>query len=301
MGNRKQKGYDYNRAGVAMLTLKARKGMWLCRITQDAFALTELGKIVQKELGGIHGYYEQVKIGQYQIMPDHLHVMVHVVSDLPEGVTLQRVIRGFKIGVDRKCRELFAKESFCVFEKGLHHSLVFGREHLDREVAYIRDNVRRYRLLKANPDLFRQPQLATTLDDGTKLFGIGNMFLLKHPRRVRVQFSRSAIEEDWCDINEALTGYLEQGYVFVSPFISPFEKRVLSEVVKQGGRAIRLTHKFFGERYKPMGQLFDLCCEGRLLELSVAGEFERFARLDRGACLRLNEVATVIATTQWSQ
>jgi hypothetical protein len=60
-----------------------------------------------------------------------------------------------------------------------------------------------------------------------------------------------------------------------------------------------LTHTFFGERYKPMGQLFDLCCEGRLLELSVAGEFERYAKLDRAACLRMNEVAGVIATTQW--
>lgn len=280
-----------------MVTLKVRKGMWLCRITEASFVLTAVGKIVQKALGEIHGYYEQVKIGHYQIMPDHLHVLVHVIRQLPEGVTLQRVIRGFKIGVDRVCRERFDKESFQVFEKGMNDSLVFGREHLDREVSYIRDNVRRYRLRKANPELFRQPQHAMTLVDGTKLFGFGNLFLLKHPRRVRVQFSRSATEDDWCTIKEQLAYYLEQGYVFVSPFISPFEKRVLNEVVAEGGLAIRLTHKFFGERYKPMGQLFDLCCEGRLLELSVSGEFERFARLDRSACLRLNEVAGDIATT----
>jgi REP element-mobilizing transposase RayT len=176
MGNRAQRGYDYNRAGVAMVTLKARKGMWLCRIMQDSFALTETGRIVQKELGGIHGFYEQVKIGQYQIMPDHLHAMVHVVSNLPEGVTLQRVIRGFKIGVDRVCRERFSRESFQVFEKGMNDSLVFGREHLEREVAYIRDNVRRYRLRRANPDLFRQPQHAMTLEE------IGEKFNLTRER-----------------------------------------------------------------------------------------------------------------------
>ena len=301
MGNRKQKGYDYNRPGVAMVTLKARKGMWLCLITQDAFTLTDLGKIVQRELGGIHGYYEQVKIGQYQIMPDHLHVMVHVVADLPEGVTLQRIIRGFKIGVDRVCREQFSKESFQVFEKGMNDSLVFGREHLEREVAYIRDNVRRYRLRKANPELFRKAKQVLALPDGSKLFGFGNLFLLEHPRRVQVQISRHATEADWVPLAEELGGYLEQGYVFVSPFISPFERRVLHEVVAQGGRAIRLTHVCFGERYKPMGQLFDLCCEGRLLEVSVAGEFARYARLDRAACLRLNEVTGDIATTKWSQ
>ena len=301
MGNRPQKGYDYNRAGVAMVTLKTRTGIWLCRITPDEFVLTDAGHVVQDGLNGIHGFYEQVKIGQYQIMPDHLHALVHVVRDLPEGVTLQRVIRGFKIEVDRTCHERFGEASFQVFEKGIHHSLVFDRGHLEREAAYIRDNVRRYRLRRSHPELFRKSTRVMTLPDGVTLWGIGNMFLLEHPRRVRVQMSRGATEAEWPGIEDALSGYLDQGYVFVSPFISPYEKRVLREVVVRGGRAIRLTHQYFGERYKPGGELFDLCCEGRLLEISVAGEFERYARLDRGACLRLNEVAGVIATTEWSQ
>ncbi|MEI6415695.1 MAG: hypothetical protein WCP34_15745 [Pseudomonadota bacterium] len=305
MGNRAQKGYDYNRAGVAMVTLKARPGIRLCRITQDDFELTDVGRIVQQELTGIPRYYEQVKIGHYQIMPDHLHALVHVVRDLPEGVTLQRVIRGFKIGVNRLCREVFQKASFQVFEEGMHHSLIFERAHLDREVAYVRDNVRRYRLRQANPALFRKPQAVMTLADGVTLWGFGNTFLLHHPRLLQVQLSRRMTEDQWRGGQEAFDRYLEQGYVFVSPFISPYEKRVLHEVVARGGRAIRLTHVFFGVRYKPMGELFDLCCAGRLLEISVAGAFERYARLDRAACLRMNEVAgviaTTIATTKWSQ
>jgi len=43
-----------------------------------------------------------------------------------------------------------------------------------------------------------------------------------------------------------------------------------------------------------------LCCEGRLLEVSVAGASERYERLDREACLRMNGVAGVMATTKWS-
>jgi hypothetical protein len=81
--------------------------------------------------------------------------------------------------------------------------------------------------------------------------------------------------------------------------LSPTGKRVLQAVIERGGRAIRLTHRFFGERYKPAGKLFDLCCQGRLLELSVAGAFARFARLDRAACLLLNAVTGEVATTQW--
>ena len=284
-----------------MVTLKTHRGVRLCRITQETFELTEVGRIAQQALQGVSGFYEQVKIGQYQIMPDHLHALVHVVRDLPEGVTLQRVIRGFKIGVNRTCREQFGEASDQVFERGMHHSLVFDRAHLEREAAYVRDNVRRYRLRKAHPDLFRTPTRVMTLPDGMALWGFGNMFLLEHPRRVTVQMSRRTTEAAWPEIEEALGGYLEQGFVFVSPFLSPCEKRVLREVVERGGRVIRLAHQFFGERYKPGGELFDLCCEGRLLEVSVAGEFLRYARLDRGACLRLNEVARVIATTEWSQ
>ena len=301
MGNRPTRNYDYSRAGVAMLTLKANSGIRLCRITQEAFTLLPMGEVVQQELKGIAGYYDQIKIGQYQIMPDHLHALVHVVRDLPPGVTLQRVIRGFKLGVNKACAEVNGGQRIRVFEKGMNDSLVFDRHHLEREVAYIRDNVRRYRLRKANPALFQKAAKLTTLPDGTPLWGFGNCFLLKHPRRVRVQFSRRMTEEEWPRIEEQLDGYLAQGYVFVSPFISPFEKRLLHEVVKRGGRALRLTHRFFGERYKPGGKLFDLCAQGRLLELSVAGAFPRYARLDRAACVRLNAVAGEVATTQWSQ
>jgi REP element-mobilizing transposase RayT len=116
MGNRPQKGYDYHRAGVAMVTLKTRTGVRLCRITQQSFELTETGRIVQHELLGIPTFFGPVKIGQYQIMPDHLHVLVHVVRDLPEGVTLHSVVRGFKLGVNRQCRERFGAASFRVWD-----------------------------------------------------------------------------------------------------------------------------------------------------------------------------------------
>lgn len=301
MANRPRKNYDYSRPGVAMLTLKTRPDERLCRITPETFTLTDTGKAAQKELLGIPGYYGQIKIGQYQIMPDHLHVLVHVVQALPEGVTLQRVIRGFKLGVNRVCGQAIDGPGVRVFEKGMYDSLVFDREHLEREVAYIRDNVRRYRLRKANPALFREAAIIRRLPDGTPLWGFGNRFLLEHPRRVRVQFSRRASESDWPGIEEQMDRFMQQGFVFVSPFISPFEKRVLRAVAGQGGRAIRLTHRFFGERYKPAGKLFDLCAQGRLLELSVAGAVARYAQLDREACVRLNEVAGEIATTQWSQ
>ena len=60
MGNRPRHNYDYSRPGVAMLTLKARAGMRLCRITPAEFILTDMGRLVLKELLGISDYYSQI-------------------------------------------------------------------------------------------------------------------------------------------------------------------------------------------------------------------------------------------------
>ncbi len=222
--------------------LKGNAGLTFCHITQTTFKLTAVGEIVHKELRGIPNYYPQIKLGHYQIMPDHLHALIHVVKSLPDSVTLQQVIRGFKLGTNKACTEAANGKRMRIFQEACTTCLVFEREHLQREVEYVRDNVRR-------------------LADGTPLWGFGNVFLLKHPRRISVQFSRSTPENEWPVICEQMQAYLEQGYIFVSPFISPFEKRVLQNVIDGGGRVIPLTQRFFGERYKPGGQQQE--CEKR--------------------------------------
>ena len=287
-----RRNYDYSRAGVMMVTLKTRDGVWLCRITQETFALTDVGRVVQRELAGISGYYGQVKVGQYQIMPDHLHMMVHVVRDLPRGITLQEVVRGFKLGVNRAA-------GGSVFDPGGHHTLVFDGRHLQREVAYIRDNVRRYRLRKTAPAYFRTP-FAWVADDGA-LWCFGNRFLLEHPRRLHVRYSRRMTEGEWAEERENVLWRIEQGYVFVSPFVSPCEVKARDLAVGQGGRIIHLTDRFMDERYKPGGLYFELCCEGRLLEVSAARLFPRAGISLREKFLRMNALAEKLSCSQSEQ
>lgn len=141
--NRPTRNYNYNRPGVAMLTLKATPGVTFCHITQTSFKLTSVGELVHRELRGISNYYPQIKLGQYQIMPDHLHALMHVVKLLPDGITLQQVMRGFKLGANKVCTEAANGKRMRIFQKGMYDSLIFNRDHLQREVEYVRDNVRR--------------------------------------------------------------------------------------------------------------------------------------------------------------
>ncbi len=292
MPNRHRSNYDYNRPGVAMITLKAAPNAWFCRITQETFILTDIGRIIQKELLGIHEFYPQFKLGHYQLMPDHMHFLAHVVEALPNGVTLREVVRAFKIGVKRHV-------DYAVFAEGMYDSLVFDREQLETEVAYIRDNVRRYRLRKANPAYFQTARDLPSLPGcRIALTGFGNSSLLMHPRRVAIRVSQQITPGAWSEMQADVHWWLEQGFVFVSPFISEKEYWVRDAVLAKGGRIIRVTHEPFGERYKPAGPLFDACCEGRLLEISAAREFPpSVAKISRPICERLNEIAAACASS----
>lgn len=265
---RKLASYHYDRPGIAMLTLKARPGVFLCRITPETFTLSSVGTIAEQDLRNISSFYPQLGIDDHQIMPDHLHVIVHTYAPLPMGRTLQTVMRGFKIGVNRKCRE--AGMDIRVFEDGFYDQIILDEEHLKRERTYIRDNVRRLRMKRANPELFTRASAihAAALPPDVPFQGIGNLFLLDRPLKAQIQFSRSTTEEQWLVAEREILRKIELGFVFVSPFISPCEKRAFDLVLANGGSCIHLITAEIGPRYKPVGRYFDLCAEGRLLELA---------------------------------
>ena len=266
---RKLASYHYDRPGIVMLTLKARPGVFLCRITPETFTLSSVGTIAEQDLRNISSFYPQLGIDDHQIMPDHLHVIVHTYETLPPGSTLQTILRGFKIGVNRKCRE--AGMDIRVFEDGFYDQIILDEEHLKRERTYIRDNVRRLRMKRANPELLftRASAIhAAALPPDVPFQGIGNLFLLDRPLKAQIQFSRSTTEAQWCVAERDILRKLELGYVFVSPFISPCEKRAFDLVLEHGGSCIHLITAEIGPRYKPAGRYFDLCAEGRLLELA---------------------------------
>ena len=108
---RRDDHHDYTERRMYMITLEVEGRRPLFgRIVGDAFApkgskeeprmeLTELGKAVENEWLGIHGYYPQIEVKAVQMMPDHLHGILFVRDWLP--VHLGQVISGFKAGCRR--------------------------------------------------------------------------------------------------------------------------------------------------------------------------------------------------------
>lgn len=106
---RRKSWHDYRLKGTYMLTLvvEGRKPILgkLLMPTKDEGArveLTELGKtIFYEEALKIPQFYKMVEVWKLCIMPDHIHMVVRVKEDMPNGKHLGDVVRGFKVGCTR--------------------------------------------------------------------------------------------------------------------------------------------------------------------------------------------------------
>ena len=97
---------------------------------------------------------------------------------------------------------------------------------------------------------------------------VGNPFLLDAPLLVSVRISTATPDDKLAELVAKLGAKAERGAVLVSPWISPGEKAVKAEAIARGGRVVQLLAEGMGRYYKPGGRDFDLCAEGRLLQLS---------------------------------
>jgi hypothetical protein len=199
---------------------------------------SELGRNVILAWRDTQHYYPKVQVIAYQLMPDHFHGILYVTEDIPQH--LGQIVNGFKIGCNRAVRRLLAKAeampqptpataspkplSLPLWEKGYHDRILRGRGQLQHMINYVHDNPRRLWIKRQHPDFFTTHSELMIGD--TKATTIGNRFLLNYPLKVQVQCSRklteAQIEEKWKEI----LNLAEQGYVIVTPGISPGEKTI---------------------------------------------------------------------------
>ena len=106
--------HNYYAKGTYMLTLVVEgHSPLLGRLQGDGFAakesgeearieLSSLGKTIRDvEIKKISAYYPMVEVWKLCIMPDHIHMIVRVKEDMPEGKHLGIVVKGFKTGCTR--------------------------------------------------------------------------------------------------------------------------------------------------------------------------------------------------------
>ena len=178
-----------------------------------------------------------------------------------------------------------------LFADGFVDTILFTDEALTRALSYMADNPRRLLEKREHSEYFRVVRdlaVRSSIDGRAMHFAsIGNRHLLAAPSLVQVQCSRrdfayskapdglllkdapprvctAAFEEKTADLLAAAS----HGAVLVSPCISHGEKEIARRALAKGVRLVVLLNKGFSPLYKPPGQYFDRCVEGRLLMLA---------------------------------
>jgi hypothetical protein len=329
---RRDDHHDYTERRMYLITLEVEGRRPLFgQIVGDCFApkgskdeprieLTKLGKAVQREWLGIHGYYPQIEVMAVQMMPDHMHGILFVTEQLP--VHLGQVISGFKAGCRRAERALRAtaqpqptekagatsslqvtalssqsstpKQETALpyhplFANGYNDLILRSYDELPAWQNYLHDNPRRLMLKRAHPEWLR-PFFDFRI--GKQCYsGVGNRDLLKYPKRVAVRVSRRLGETE---LATTVSQYLEkakQGCVLVSPTISPGEKRVMRAAFDAGYPTIVIVENGFTPLSKPHGEQFYACAKGVLLILSPWEHHNDKRKLTAAQCSQMNLMA----------
>lgn len=268
------KWMDYRSPSIMMVTIVTSKRLPLLgKLQGENIILTELGQKVAEEIKRIPTYNgaESIEIYSYVIMPDHVHILLHIHEHLPRHVGYY--IRWFK----KQCTYIglalavpSARNHSPLFAPEYHDRLLKGKNQLSHMVRYIQDNPRRLALKRANKDLFRirQNQQINTIPCTV----LGNIFLIEHPLRQVLQCSRRLTQEQIDNLKADCLREAADGTIYATAAISEGEKQIARALREAGFPLIILLEKGFPapddphySYFKPQGVYFEACAAGKLL------------------------------------
>lgn len=277
-----------------------------------------LGKAVEEEWKNIPALYPQIKNMVLQLMPDHLHTIIFVESELPKNRPVGTIMAIFKAHCRQRYEELI-KQGLApaipqyildeqeaakrenrkatlgkLFEIGFNDKILWKQGELRRWQAYLTDNPRRRLLKELNLHFFTVKHNVKA--GGFSFEAMGNEFLLSYPRRLFVQCSRRLTDNDIKAIIESLEKDFQSGSAFVSACISNGEKLIMRTAFNRHCPVVILLENGFGPYYKPGGKSFDSCAEGRMLLLAPWQYHPDRRTITREQCLALNNMGEAIST-----
>ena len=306
---------DYQDPTILLLTLVTINRLPLFGYLQgEKIVRSALGQQVAEEIERIPTYKgaEYIEIYSYIVMPDHVHILLHIHERLPKHIG--RFIYWFKL----KCSDAYlalsngleirrttcehttdnglvlggvpdnARVMGCTcggspsnkvypFAPEYHDRILTNRGQLAAMKRYIHDNPRRLALKRANKDLFCIHQNIRI--NNMPCTTMGNMFLADYPLKQVIQCSRRLTQEQIDEQKAQCLVDAEQGHIFITAAISEGEKQIARALREVGFPLIILLHEGFPtpdsphyRYFKPQGIYFEACAAGKLLLIEPKAE-----------------------------
>jgi len=162
-------GYDYSKPGAYFVTIcvRDRKNL-LSKIKTHSYLkeysdnsivgtgvldcpinkLTKYGEIANKHLEHMGGFYEDIKISKYVIMPNHIHILIEIFGSknsygqprmsVPTNSKLAQFVSTFK----RLCNREYGEN---IWQGRFHDHIVRGKTDYEKIWYYIDTNVIRWK------------------------------------------------------------------------------------------------------------------------------------------------------------
>jgi len=217
-------GRDYSRPGWYFVTMCADyHKMLFGRIEGVTMRPNMLGALVERCWAEIPAHYGHIKLGAWQLMPNHFHGIVRICAG--GGAGLGEVMNMFKGSVTREWRKQCAVprhgEKEQIWAPNYWDVICFELEQLEVREAYVRANPRRWALKRIPAGRVKRSVYR------------GNVALLNAPDiRRRLRVSRKASAAEVASLQAELAVF--EGVV-CSTFFSPGERACLKTL--QSGMA----------------------------------------------------------------
>ena len=286
---------------------------------------TELGMALVEEIYHMGKLYPEIKILQFSLMPDHLHVILHVTRVMDASIRM--VLRSFWQGA-KKLGRAYTLSLDPEFNSGTNNKIntkktIYSEERLHHafpiftEQPFVRPLTRKgqlqtmYRYVQMNPQRLATKRLMPgyfRVQEGIEIAGrtyagVGNTTLLLsehfapvHVRRAMVEAAEHGEDQPLRDYMNGCVLAARQGTIMVSPFISPKEKDVMNVLLREQHPFILLADNGFRDFYKPSDAFFDACAAGRVLILSPWPYDAGKRHISREDCVALNNMAEEISS-----
>jgi len=155
------KEYDYAQEGAYFITICTKNREFsFGGIVAGEMQLNKAGDIVREEIGDLSARYDVVEIDEFVVMPNHVHMIVKIVSLEKETerinpfptIDIPNIVGKFKAGVTRKCRErIYAFRKQAIWQKSYHDHIIRNQKIYCLVTEYIKNNPRQWELDCHNP------------------------------------------------------------------------------------------------------------------------------------------------------
>jgi REP element-mobilizing transposase RayT len=162
--------WDYRSRGWYFVTICTQNRECIFgAVVAGEVQLSAVGRVAASELQGLHLHYDNVHVDSLVVMPNHVHAIIMIDGDhclspnpkrcvlaaaglvSPRAGSLSAIIRSYKAGVTRRCRELGLRQ--LVWQPRFHDHLLRGDASINAVRDYIRDNPANWEADKENPFL----------------------------------------------------------------------------------------------------------------------------------------------------